>query len=70
MTGIKDRYLRGMFISVMVIAISAFNFMSLEGKENFRSIHILTLLICGMGIGVLLTNFLSWIKSRKKPKTS
>ena len=70
MARIKNRYIRGMVVSLMVIAISAFNFMNLDGKENFRSIHVLTLLICGMGIGVLLTNFLGWIKSRNSSKVS
>lgn len=66
MPRIRDRNFKGMLIAFMVALISAFNFYSFEGTENFKRIHIVTLLLCGMGIGVFMIKFIDWMKSRRR----
>ena len=56
---------RGMAISFFVIAISFFNFNNLSGSECIRPIHVITLLVCGMGIGVFLMNFFALLMKKK-----
>ena len=60
----KKNYRRGLLISIMVIAISVLNFMNLDNSECIRPIHIVTLLVCGMGVGVLLVNLFGLITNR------
>lgn len=60
----KKNYRRGLLISIMVIAISVLNFTNLDNSECIRPIHIVTLLICGMGIGVLLVNLFGLLAKR------
>lgn len=61
----RNRYLRGMAISSFIIIISFFNFTTLEGTESIKSVHIVTLLVAGMGIGVLLANFFAWLRDKR-----
>ena len=58
---------RGISISVLVIAISILNFSNLEHSDCIRPIHIVTLLVCGMGIGVLIMNLFGLLGKRKEP---
>jgi hypothetical protein len=60
----KNLYLRAIAISLFVIIISIFNFERLTGSECIRAIHIVTLLVCGMAIGVFLNNLLALLKKR------
>lgn len=59
-----------MAISIFIIAISFFNFTSLDGIENVKAIHVITLLVCGMGIGVFLTSLFGWLRERKGQEPS
>ena len=61
----QKSYKRGMAIAMFIIILSVGNFLRLSDSECIRAIHIVTLLVCGMGIGVLLTNFFGWLRSRK-----
>lgn len=63
-------YLRPMALAVFVMALSFFNFSRLEGAENIRSIHIVTLLVCGMGIGIFIQNLAGYIRSKRKNSNS
>lgn len=56
---------RGMAISLFVIIISIFNFERLTDSDCIRTIHVVTLLVCGMAIGIFLMNFFSWLRTRK-----
>ncbi|MEO5908364.1 MAG: hypothetical protein ABIP98_04105 [Ginsengibacter sp.] len=58
-------YLRGMAISLFVIIISFFNFERLAGSDCIRAIHVVTLLVCGMAIGIFLMNFLRLLRAKK-----
>jgi hypothetical protein len=52
----RRKHTRAMALSFFVIAISFFNFTHLSGSECIRAIHVVTLLVCGMAIGVFLSN--------------
>ncbi|MGN6530206.1 MAG: hypothetical protein ACTHK0_00455 [Ginsengibacter sp.] len=56
---------RGMAISLFVIIISIFNFERLSNSECIRAIHVVTLLVCGMAIGIFLMNFVGWLRTGK-----
>jgi high-affinity K+ transport system ATPase subunit B len=58
----KKQHLRGMAISFFVIAISFFNFMRLTGSECIRAIHVVTLLVCGIAIGVFISNLFAMLR--------
>ena len=60
--------LRGMAIAFFVIALSFWNFSRVTGSEGIRTIHIVTLLTAGAGIGAFLTNFFLWIRTRLDKK--
>lgn len=56
---------RAMAISFFVIIISFFNFEKLSGSECIRAIHVVTLLVCGMGIGVFLQNLFGFLRNKR-----
>jgi len=58
----KKQHLRGMAISFFVMAISFFNFMRLTGSECIRAIHVVTLLVCGIAIGVFISNLFAILR--------
>jgi len=60
----RKQYIRGIAISVFVMAITFFNFTNLKGCDCIRAIHIVNLLACGIGIGVFLTNLFALLKNR------
>jgi hypothetical protein len=60
----KNLHLRAMAISFFVVALSFFNFARLTGTECIRAIHVVTLLVCGMGIGIFLTNLFAILRNR------
>jgi len=66
----RNKYTRAMAIAFFIIAISFFNFTSLDGNENVSSIQIVTLLVCGMGIGVFLVNLFVWLRERRNQDPS
>jgi hypothetical protein len=53
---------RTLAISVFVMAITFFNFTRLTGCDCIRAIHIVNLLVCGMGIGIFITNLFALLK--------
>ena len=62
----QKNHRRGIAISILVIAISILNFTNLDGSECIRPIHIITLLVCGMGIGVLIVNLFGYLGKRNQ----
>jgi hypothetical protein len=56
--------LRAMAISFFVLAISFFNFTRLTNSDCVRAIHVVTLLVCGMAIGVFLTNLFGYFRNK------
>ena len=61
----RRKHTRAMALSFFVIAISFFNFTNLKGSECIRAIHVVTLLVCGMAIGVFITNLLGLLLNKK-----
>lgn len=62
---IRGKYTRGIFIAIFVIVITTFNFLNLEESECIRAIHVVTLLVCGAGIGLLLENVVKLIREKR-----
>ena len=60
----KNRHLRAMALSFFVLALSFFNFSRLAGSECIRAIHVVTLLVCGMAIGVFISNLFGLLKGK------
>ena len=58
----KKQHLRAMALSFFIIAISVFNFMKLTGSECIRAIHVVTLLVCGIAIGVFISNLFAMLR--------
>ncbi len=61
----KRTPLRAMLLAAFIIAISFYNFSRLTGSECIRTIHIVTLVTAGAGIGILFVNFFLWLRSRQ-----
>ena len=59
---------RAMGFALFIAAISFFNFSRLSGGECIRVVHIITLLTCGAALGVFLTNFFLWMRTRADKK--
>jgi hypothetical protein len=53
---------RAMALSAFIVIISIFNFLRLTGGECIRAIHIVTLLVCGMGIGVFISALIMFLR--------
>lgn len=58
--------LRGMAIAIFVIIISFYNFSRLTGSDCIRTIHVVTLLTCGAGIGIFLTNLFALMRKNEQ----
>lgn|GEM_PF-959471 len=61
----RKNHTRAMLISIFVIGYSAFNFYHLKGSDCIRAIHVVTLLVCGMGIAVFLSSLFAFIVKRR-----
>jgi hypothetical protein len=60
----RKQHIRVMAISLFVIVITLFNFSKLTGSDCIRAIHVVNLLICGMGIGLFLTNAIALLRNK------
>jgi hypothetical protein len=49
----RNRFIRILIISILIALLAAYNYNHLSGAE-VDTIHIVTLLICGAGIGMFL----------------
>ncbi|MBN8571273.1 MAG: hypothetical protein J0M18_16750 [Ignavibacteria bacterium] len=61
----KKRIYTSFIIPVFVILLSLINYSRLTGTENIRAIHVVTLLVMGMGIGILLRNLIAYFRGQK-----
>jgi len=59
---------RSMLFACVVIALSFWNFSRIQGCDCIRTIHIVTLLAAGIGIGVLITSIKAWFIKRQQEK--
>ena len=58
----KSQLRRSMLISLFVVFLTVSTFSRLTGIENIRAIHVATLLVCGMGIGVFMCSMLAYFR--------
>ena len=61
-------YSRALAIGLFVAVLSFGNFTRISGGECIRAIHIVTLITCGMGLGVALTGAIMLIRGRDSMK--
>lgn len=54
-----------MALSFFILIISFWNFQRIQGCDCIRTIHIVTLLMCGVAIGVFITSLFLWIREKK-----
>lgn len=55
----------GIITPILVILISILNFFNFENVDCIRPIHIATLVLCGMGIGVLMVNLIRYFRKEE-----
>jgi hypothetical protein len=60
----KRKIYASFIIPVFIILLSLINYSRLTETENIRAIHIVTLLVMGMGIGVLLRNLIAYFRGQ------
>jgi hypothetical protein len=60
------RLRRTLAISGLMAALSFGSFSRLPGNENIRTVQIVTLLACGIALGVFLVTAFSLFRERKK----
>ena len=60
----KNRHLRAMALSFFVLALSFFNFTRLAESECIRAVQVVTLLVCGMAIGVFISNLFAMLRRK------
>lgn len=56
---------RSIIIAFVLLALSLGNYARLDGTENIRPIHILTLVTMGIAIGVMLVHIFNIIRKKK-----
>jgi hypothetical protein len=64
----RKKIRRSILISILVILLMIANYSRLSGTDCIRAIHIVTLVVGGMGLGVLLVNVIQYFKLRKSLK--
>lgn len=61
----KRNRLRPIIISLVIIILSASNFYKAGGTETIKAVQIVSLLVCGMAIGIFLKNLIEFIKEKR-----
>jgi hypothetical protein len=61
----RKRHTRAMAIYFFVIVISFFYLEIFSGTDCIRPVHVVTLLVCGMGIGVFLQNLFGFLRNKR-----
>ena len=57
---------RPIIISLVIIILSFYNFYREEGSQNIRAVQIVSLLVCGMAIGIFLKSMVEFFRDKKK----
>ncbi|HZW65753.1 MAG TPA: hypothetical protein VFF23_08710 [Hanamia sp.] len=56
---------RSIIISLVIIILSFYNFYREEGSQNIRAVQIVSLLVCGMAIGIFLKSVVEFFRDKK-----
>ena len=59
---------RTMALALFITALSFWNFSRIQGCDCIKTIHIVTLLTAGIGIGILITGIKAWFVKRQQEK--
>ncbi len=62
----KNPKTRPIIISLVIIILSFYNFYREEGSQNIRAVQIVSLLVCGMAIGIFLKSVVEFFRDKKK----
>jgi len=62
----NSRLKRTLAISGMLAAFSFGGFTRLSGSENIRAVQLVTLLACGIALGIFISTALALFRERKK----
>lgn len=57
---------RPIIISLVIIILSFYNFYREDGSQNIRAVQIVSLLVCGMAIGIFLKSTVEFFRDKKK----
>ena len=57
-----------MLFACLIAALSFWNFSRIQGCDCIRTIHIITLLTAGIGIGVFISAVKAWLIQRQQEK--
>jgi uncharacterized membrane protein (DUF106 family) len=56
---------RPIIISLVIIILSFYNFYREVGSQNIRAVQIVSLLVCGMAIGIFLKSVVEFFRDKK-----
>lgn len=59
---VKRRHIRSVIISLFIVLISFWNFYRSGETDCVKVVQIVSLLVCGMAIGILLKSLVGWIR--------
>ena len=57
---------RPIIISLVIIILSFYNFYREDGSQSIRAVQIVSLLVCGMAIGIFLKSVVEFFRDKKK----
>lgn len=60
----KNRY-RPIIISLVIIILSFYNFYRAGGTETIKTVQIISLLVCGMAIGIFIKSLVEYFSNKK-----
>ena len=56
--------IRTIIISLVIIVISFYNFYRSGGTETIKSVQVISLLVCGMAIGLLIKSGVEYFRNK------
>jgi uncharacterized membrane protein (DUF106 family) len=57
---------RPIIVSLVIIILSFYNFYRGGGTETIRTVQIVSLLVCGMAIGIFIKSLVEYFRDKKK----
>lgn len=57
--------IRSIIISLVIIILSFYNFYRGGGSETIRTVQIVSLLVCGMAIGIFVKSVVEYFRDKK-----
>jgi len=57
--------IRPIIISLVIIVLSFYNFYRAGGAETIKTVQIISLLVCGMAIGIFIKSLVDYFRDKK-----